>query len=145
MKPDRGKSAKKRSESSTKTPLLSVCSDLEVCDSIRSAGGGTARSLAKRLGLAKSDFKAFTEDLRRLQAEGLVIRVPTESSGKWELPERTPLRVGRLQFDRRGSGFFRPADRQDDELFVHSSKIADAFPGDLVLVRMTSRARGDRL
>ena len=145
MKPDRGKSAKKRSESSTKTPLLSVCSDFEVCDSIRSAGGGTARSLAKRLGLAKSDFKAFTEGLRRLQAEGLIIRVPTESSGKWELPERTPLRVGRLQFDRRGSGFFRPADREDDELFVHSSKIADAFPGDLVLVRMTSRARGDRL
>ena len=128
-----------------KTPQLPVCAFDEVCDSIRSAGGGTARSLAKRLGVAKSDFKAFTEGLRRLQAEGLIIRVPTESSGKWELPERTPLRVGRLQFDRRGSGFFRPVDRQEDELFVHSSKIADAFPGDLVLVRMTSRARGDRL
>lgn len=126
-------------------PLLPVCPDDEVCDSIRSAGGGTARSLAKRLGLAKSDFQAFTEGLRRLQAEGLLVRVPTESGGKWELPERTPLRVGRLQFDRRGSGFFRPADRQEDELFVHSSKIGNAFPGDLVLVRMTSRARGERL
>ena len=95
--------------------------------------------------MAKADFEGFRDQLLSLQAEGLLIRVPTESGGKWELPERTPLRVGRLQLDRRGSGFFRPADRAEDDVFVRASHLADAFPGDLVLVRVTSDARGDRL
>ena len=144
MTRNRGKSASSRPEPQAGEGSPIPGKEL-ICEELRQGGSGTARLLAKRLGVAKADYKDFRARLYTLQEEGLLVRVPSESSGKWELPERTPLRVGRLQLDRRGSGFFRPADSSEDDIFVRSSHLEDAFPGDLVLLRLTSAARGDRL
>ncbi|MCH2579806.1 MAG: hypothetical protein MK133_01240, partial [Planctomycetes bacterium] len=114
MTRNRGKSASSRPEpqAGERSPIPGK--EL-ICEELRQGGSGTARHLAKRLGVAKADYKDFRVRLCTLQEEGLLVRVPSESSGKWELPERIPLRVGRLQLDRRGSGFFRPADSSEDD------------------------------
>ena len=73
-----------------------------ICEELRQGGSDTARRLAKRLGVAKADYKDFRARLYTLQEEGLLVRVPSESRCKWVLPERPPLRVARLQLYRRG-------------------------------------------
>jgi ribonuclease R len=113
---------------------------------IRQHPGCRTRELARSFGVADQDFDAFVKELEGLQAEGEILRLPRGEG--WELPARTEYRVGKLELDRRGSsGFVRVAagSAREDDIFVRGAALSGAFPGDLVLVRIERRARGDLL
>ena len=113
-------------------------------DSIASRPGQRTRQLAKQLGVPKDGFESFVEVLFRLQAAGEVVRSP---EGAWDLPERVPYRVGRLKLDRDGgAGVVRVArgSPREERIYVREDDLRDAFGGDLVVVRLTRKARGRR-
>ena len=111
---------------------------------IKKNPGRRTRELARHFGVADEEFDSFVQLLFDLQENGQILRVPREG---WELPERTPYRVGTLRFDRRGTTVVRVAARasREDDVFVRERDLRDGFPGDLVLVRIQQARRGGRL
>jgi ribonuclease R len=107
--------------------------------------GCRTRELARHFDVSEEEFRSFSDLLLELQAEGEVVRLPEKG---WNLPGKTSYRVGTVQMDRRGEAAFvrvAPGSMHEDDLFVRGRDLRDAFPGDLVLVRIHQPARGERL
>jgi ribonuclease R len=98
--------------------------------------------IRKRLDAAGKDAKSLDQVLEDLERQGVALRVP---GGAWELPHRTPFRVGRVEVDRKGRAFLVPAQAEEGDVFLHADALGGAFHGDTALVRITSRARKGRL
>ncbi len=89
-----------------------------------------------------ADFDTLVAELERLQRDGAIVLVPGRG---WDLPERCSYRVGTLRADRRGRGFVRSAQEDEDDIYVPQEDTADAYNGDLVLVCLTRDGRRQRL
>src|SRR5690606_9102023 len=63
----------------------------------------------------------------------------------WDLPERTPYRVGVQKADRRGNGLVITRVEGEGPVFVPSAYRRDAVAGDLVLVRRVAPPSGTSL
>jgi ribonuclease R len=113
-------------------------SSQELVEHVERHPGAATRRLAGDLGVDAAEFDDFVSLLLRLQLEGSVIRVP---QGGWDIPERTPYRVGSLTLDRRGQGYVRSAAGtiREEDIFIRPDDIRGALPGDTVLVRVEGR------
>ncbi len=99
------------------------------------------RQLAEAFGVGDEDFGGFRDRLLESQRQGSLLLVPGEG---WDLPHRTPLRVGVLRVGRKGSGFVR-VPFEDEDVFVRARSRQDAVSGDRVLVQLTTKGTGERL
>jgi ribonuclease R len=99
------------------------------------------KELAHALKVEPREYGAFRRLLRELERSGLVIRV---RRGRYAVPERLDLLVGRLQVTRAGHGFVVPdapeAGRGD--VFIPAAQLGNAYHGDRVVARIERRRRG---
>ncbi len=94
------------------------------------------KELARRFGLERREVKAL---LTELVEEG---RLERERS-RYRLPGGGTLLIGRLDLAQGGYGFVVPEDGSED-VFVPAARLAGAWHGDRVLVRVTREARGKK-
>lgn len=90
------------------------------------------KEIARGLGVDAARYRDFQELLRRMEAEGRIYRV---KKGRYALPERINLVVGRLQTTRAGDGFVIP-EAGGRDIFVPGSRLASAYEGDRVVARL---------
>jgi ribonuclease R len=130
---------------SSGAPGASLLEAEEILRLLRRHGAVSTRQLASRLGVGEEEFDRLVAELFALQDDGLLVYAPRERGRVWDLIERSEFRVGRLGTDRRGAGYVRLAGEREDDVFVPPGRLRDAFAGDKVLLRLTARARGERL
>jgi ribonuclease R len=99
-----------------------------------------AKELAAALQVPTGELAAFRELLERLEEEGVLYKVQRQ---RYAAPERINLMVGRLQTTRAGAGFMVP-EAGGPDVFIPLEALNTAVDGDHVVVRVESRARGDR-
>jgi exoribonuclease R len=105
------------------------------------AEAGTTREIGKLLGARERELPELQEILGELEEAGLAVHVQGRG---WLSPRAQGWIVGTLTVNRRGFGFVRPANEDEQEggdLFVPERKIKDAHHGDLVLVKVRSKGR----
>jgi len=97
-----------------------------------------AKEIARAMRVSPSDYGRLRRILRNLERNTQIYRV---RKGRFAVPDRINLVVGRLQITRAGHGFV-VRDSGGDDVFVPSSQLANAFDGDRVAVRIELRPRG---
>ena len=113
-------------------------------EEILRAVGGSARGplkpkeLARELGVGSAEYDALKAILAELEHTGRVYRV---KGGRYALPEKINLVVGRLSLTRSGDGFVIPEEGEQD-LYVPFGDLASAMDGDEVVARIEARPRG---
>ncbi|MFW6193492.1 MAG: ribonuclease R [Gemmatimonadota bacterium] len=98
----------------------------------------TADELAVDLEVPEEGRGAFEGTLAELEEQGLVIR---QRKGRYAVPERLNLAVGRLQVTRGGDGFVNTETGEDD-VFVPERHLGTAVEGDVVVARVERRPSG---
>ncbi len=99
----------------------------------------TARSLAKRMGfLQKGDAQLLVGILSEMEKEGSVV----SNNGKYALPEKSGLILGKIKRHEKGYAFFIPENGGSD-LFVPPKHLNGAYQGDKVLVEKLFLSRGE--
>jgi ribonuclease R len=99
------------------------------------------RELAERLSLDAAGRRALKAVLRRLIADGALVKIRGARVG---LPSRMDLVVGRLSCSPSGYGFVVPEERgeRQADVFVAAANIREALHGDRVVARV--ERRGER-
>ncbi len=99
------------------------------------------RELAERLSLDAAGRRALKAVLRRLIADGALVKIRGARVG---LPSRMNLVVGRLSCSASGFGFVVPDERREKQadVFVAAANIREALHGDRVVARV--ERRGER-
>jgi ribonuclease R len=97
------------------------------------------RELAERLSLDAAGRRALKAVLRRLIADGALVKIRGARVG---LPSRMNLVVGRLSCSPSGYGFVVPDERHEREadVFVAAANIREALHGDRVVARVERRS-----
>jgi len=97
------------------------------------------------MGVGEDDIDRFGALVHGLQDAGDLISEPATRGRAWELTSSSVFRIGRIKTDRRGAGYVRSVVDGEDDLYVRSSRMRDAYTGDKVLVKVLQPSRGDRL
>ncbi len=95
----------------------------------------SVRDLARRLSLDSAARRELTPTLRRLIADGVLVKIRGAHVG---LPDRMNLVVGRLSCRPSGHGFVVPETRREGQadLYVAAANIREALHGDRVVARV---------
>ena len=91
------------------------------------------REIQETLDLSAGERKALGRTLKSLVKEGSLVQL---KGGRFALPKKVNLVVGRLSLHRDGYGFVSPADGGRDDLFIPARHIRPAMHGDLVVARL---------
>jgi ribonuclease R len=91
----------------------------------------TAEELVKELGL--NENKLLLEILRDMEVQGIVI---LNRKGRYGLPQKMNLCVGRLQGNPKGFGFLIPDDPIEQDVFIPKEDLNGAMHNDRVIVRL---------
>ena len=116
-------------------------SSADILNGLRESGRGPLKSkeLARELGVANEAYAAFKNVLVGLEGDGRVYRV---KGGRYAVPEKINLVVGRLSLIRSGDGFVIFEDSQSQDVYVPFGDLASAMDGDQVVARIEGRPRG---
>jgi len=107
-----------------------------VLDTLRDLGKPVSvRDLVRRLGLEGEDRRELKTVLRKLLADGEVVKIRGARIG---LPSRMNLLVGRLTCNPSGFGFVAPERKTKDQpdIYVSAVNLKEALHGDRVVVRV---------
>ncbi len=107
---------------------------------LRESGRGPLKpkELARALDVEEPRYRDFKRLLETLVEEGRLYQV---KGGRYAVPDKINLAVGRLTVIRSGDGFVNtPGD--EDDVFVRSSDLESAMHGDRVVARIERRPRG---
>ena len=99
------------------------------------------REIQDTLDLNAGERKALGKALKDLVKEGSLVQL---KGGRFALPKKVNLVVGRLSVHRDGYGFVSPADGGRDDLFIPARHIRPAMHGDLVVARLEHSIRSGR-
>ena len=91
-----------------------------------------AKELSKALKVSSKDYKAFQARLDTLETAGTIYRV---KGGRYAVPEKINLVVGRLMITRNGDGFVVPEGKERD-VFVPGPALDTGMHGDQVVARI---------
>lgn len=101
-------------------------------------------AILRLTGLPRRSKKALEEQLRRLEAEGALLRL---HGGAWTETSRLRNITGRYSVTRSGAGFVTPLDANehgrkifDKDIFIHPAQAGNAWHGDVVRVLLTPGA-----
>jgi ribonuclease R len=95
------------------------------------------KELAQALKVKPREVRAFEKLLEELEEAGAVVRV---REGRYGVPERLNLVVGRLQITRGGHGFVVPEVGRGD-VHIAPERLGNAYDGDRVVARIERRVR----
>jgi ribonuclease R len=123
-----------------------MLSDADVLRTIRDRVDhpATAKELVQLLRVPKDGRARFTRQLRSLVAAGSLIEV---RGGRFGLPDRMNLLVGRVSTNPRGFAFVDAESPGPDEpasVYIAGNNLNQAVHGDRVVVRVEHRRDGDR-
>ncbi len=93
------------------------------------------------LDLSAGERKALGKTMKELVKEGSLVQL---KGGRFALPKKVNLVVGRLSVHRDGYGFVSPADGGSDDLFIPARHIRPAMHGDLVVARLEHSIRSGK-
>ena len=99
------------------------------------------REIQETLELSAGERKSLGKTLKDLVKEGSLVQL---KGGRFALPKKVNLVVGRLSVHRDGYGFVSPADKGRDDLFIPARHIRPAMHGDLVVARLEHSIRSGR-
>ncbi len=99
------------------------------------------REIQDTLDLSAGERKALGKAVKDLVKEGSLVQL---KGGRFALPKKVNLVVGRLNVHRDGYGFVLPADGGRDDLFIPARHIRPAMHGDLVVARLEHSIRSGR-
>ncbi|MFU0825868.1 ribonuclease R [Clostridium sp.] len=88
--------------------------------------------LAKIFGISKKEIKTFKDILKTMEKEGSIVK---NQVGRYGIPEKMGLVVGRLQGHQKGFGFVIPDDESPD-VFIVSTLMNGAMHGDRVVAQV---------
>ena len=114
--------------------------EANVLKALRASARGPLKpkELARALGVGTDQYGQFKRQLAQLEAKGVVYRV---KGGRYAVPEKINLTVGRISTIKSGDAFVAPRDGGQD-VFVRSADLGSAMDGDQVVVRIEGRPRG---
>jgi ribonuclease R len=104
-----------------------------------SRGPLKAKELARSFTVSSEDYRDFRALLRAMERSGRLYRV---KGGRYAVPDRINLLVGRLTVIRSGDGFVASDDPSRQDVFVPAVEHGSAMDGDQVVVRIEGRPRG---
>lgn len=96
----------------------------------------TAEDLAADMGLRGKELEDFWQVLDKLEATAAIIRT---RYGKYGVPDRMNLVVGKFSATTKGFGFILPEDQELEDVFIPPDAIGGAMHGDRVVARMHKR------
>lgn len=85
---------------------------------------------------SKESMKVFRKQLADMKKNGLIVQT---QRGKWAIPERVGLCVGRIQKTQKGFGFLIPLDTTKEDIFIPAHNLNGAMNDDLVMVNIVER------
>lgn len=94
------------------------------------------------LGLEMKEADVLLKTLMYMEKEGLVVK---NKKGKYGLPERMNLVVGRLEGHSRGYAFLIPDDPDKEDIYISLENLHGAMHNDRVIVRPTYKPAGGRM
>ncbi|MGB9840014.1 ribonuclease R [Thermovenabulum sp.] len=94
------------------------------------------------LGLEMKEADVFLKTLMYMEKEGIVVK---NRRGKYGLPERMNLVVGRLEGHRGGYAFLIPDDPEKEDIYISLENLHGATHNDRVIVRPTYKPAGGRM
>lgn len=95
--------------------------------------------LAEEMGLKAKDLALFWTALEELEADACIIKT---RYGKYGVPERMNLIVGRLSASEKGFGFVIPETPDEEDVYIPHDALLGAMNGDRVVARLHSRRSG---
>ncbi len=102
----------------------------------RSARPLKAKELSRELGIETDAYREFREVLKGLEEQGLIYR---QRKGRYAVPEKINLVIGRLQITRGGDGFVLVEREGEEDVFIPERHLGSAVEGDVVVARIESR------
>ena len=116
-------------------------SPAEILKVIRESGRGPLKpkDLVRELGVGTKVYSSFKDVLAGLEGDGRVCRV---KGGRYAVPEKINLVVGRLSLIRSGDGFVAHERGKSQDVYVPFGDLASAMNGDQVVARIEGRPRG---
>ena len=96
-------------------------------------------ALVTRLGVSKEQRKSLEKTLGLLVEAGSLVET---RDGRYGVPAKMNLIVGRLTCHEKGFGFVVPRDPSQADLYIPRRKLGNALHGDLVVARREAMQRG---
>lgn len=102
----------------------------------------SVKDIAKALNMESSeDFKAVVKTINTLESEARII---PNNKNQYTLIQYTSFVTGVLDVKDKGFAFLLIDDSDDEDIYIHQSKLKDAMNGDRVLVNVTRSPKGFR-
>lgn len=92
--------------------------------------------LAKIFDIHRKEMKEFTKLLDDMEKEGLIF---LGDKGKYMLPEKANLIIGKLDGNPKGFGFVRPENKEMGDIFISMNNLHGALHGDKVMVSLYAK------
>jgi len=96
--------------------------------------------LVKKLNLPNTERDGFKKLLKQMEREGELILI---KGGRYALPQRMNLLVGRIQAHPDGYGFLIPDQTDQQDVFINANHMKGVWDGDRVVIRV-EKARNKR-
>lgn len=102
----------------------------------------TEKELMNEFDVASDQKDIMSKMLKNLLKEGIVYK---NSNGRYGLPEKMDLLVGRIQGHQKGFGFLIPEDPTQKDVFVSRENLNGAMHNDKVFIRILPAKKGKRI
>jgi len=102
----------------------------------------TEKELMNEFDVAIDQKDIMSKMLKNLLKEGIVYK---NSNGRYGLPEKMDLLVGRIQGHQKGFGFLIPEDPTQKDVFVSRENLNGAMHNDKVFIRILPAKKGKRM
>src|SRR5690554_1822024 len=101
----------------------------------------TEKELMREFNVPGDQRELMSKLLKELVKEGAIYK---SSSGRYSLPEKMDLIVGRIDGNQRGFGFLIPEDPGREDIFIGRENLKGAMHNDKVMVRLLPMTKGKR-
>ncbi|HOA39890.1 MAG: ribonuclease R [Halanaerobiales bacterium] len=101
----------------------------------------TEKELMREFNVPREQREIMSKLLKDLVKEGAIYK---SSNGRFSLPEKMDLIVGRIDGNQKGFGFLIAEDPAREDIFIARENLKGAMHNDKVLVRLISGTRGKR-
>ncbi|MCK8823987.1 ribonuclease R [Fuchsiella alkaliacetigena] len=101
-----------------------------------------AEELLSAFEIEREEKQLFLEIVDELEAEGKIVQT---RRGRYGLPEKMNLVVGRLQRHSKGFGFLLPDDLEKEDVYISAEDVNGAMHNDRIIARLKGTKDGKKL
>lgn len=99
------------------------------------------KELMQEFNVARDQRSIMSKLLNNLVEEGIVYK---NSKGRYGIPEKMDLLLGRIEGNSKGFGFLIPEDPEENDVFISRENLKGAMHNDKVFVRILTGQKGKR-